>query len=359
VSDKPTAPSHAVASHASAIPPAPVPAIIDELFKRIIGPLAATGIATLLHEPDHIDERVGLLVKTFDENSSLISPFRALVKSLNKQESEVALEEQIRFFTTKHTRNWLIVNLMNNVLQIKELQLDHATGRLPAKPVDLIKYANKAQADLGEEGRYKEIAFISGLLFDFLFYLQRTTLLDIGQARFDEPINQLFTQSLDQAKLIMKLSRHKSKLTLERFTPVTSFMRQLSQICLVLLRPNEAPDFYKKLATIKHTEGVRLAMEMQAFQVHTGIISAYLAQSLKPLDHLGEAMSVWGFPYLSWVHGKRDVHDLTGMGLLGIAMAEGLKGNAFPGDGTPAHALPELEYLDFKVTAEVKSEAKI
>jgi hypothetical protein len=326
--------------------------IVSELFQRIIGPFAATNVGPLLAEPDNIEERVQLLVETFEANPTLIAPFRTLIKSINKHEVEPTLEEQIRFYQTKHTRTWLIVNLFNQVLNLKELHLDEATGRLPGKPQDLLKYANLAQVAFGEESRYKDLVFAAGLMFDFIFYLQRTTLLDMGQTKFDEPINQAFTKAVEQGKLITKLSRHKSKLALEKLTPITAFMRQLSQISLMVLRPGQAPDFYKKLATLKHTEALRLAFEMKTFGVNTAIIGAYMGQSLKIFESLGEGMSVWTAPYLTWMSGKKDVHDLAGMGQLGVELNERVKLGDFGSQGLAHIGIPELEYFDFVMTAE-------
>ena len=333
--------------------------IIDDLFQKIIGPFAATQVGPLLHEPDNIDERVQLLVDTFNKNPSLINPFRTLIKSLHTQEGEVPFEEQIRFYTTKHTRYWVIVNLFNQVLNLKELHLDEATGRLPGAPDTLLKYAHQAIVTFGEESRYKDLAFAVGLYFDFLFYLQRTPFLEVGTLKYDEPINQAFVKANDQGKIIVKLSKFKSKLTLEKLAPITPYVRQLAQLCLTLLRPAPATEFYKKLGAMKTNEPLKLALEMQAFGVHTGIISAYLAQSIQHSDALGEAMSVWGFPYLSWISGRRDVHDLAGMGELGVSIGERLKGGDFPGAGVVGNVLPELKFLEFSVSAEVKSEIKI
>jgi hypothetical protein len=333
--------------------------LVEDLFKKIIGPFAAVPFADLMVEPDNSEDRVNLIAETFNKFPILIPPFNILIKGLNPDAAEAVLEEKIRFYATKHTRNWLIVNLMNQVLNIKELKLDEATGRLPGKPHELIKFAIEARNAFGEESRYKDQAFQVGLMFDFLFYLQRTTFVDLGQSKFDEPIAQAFKRATDAGKLILKISRHKPKLTLERYALLTPFMRELSQVALYLLKPNEAPEFYKSLEKIKHTETVRLSMEMQKFGVHTGIISAYLAQSMPAFGQLGEAMSIWGFPYLSWLHSHREAHDLSAMGLLGVSIAERLKGADFPGDGKVGITIPELVHLDVELNAEVKSEIKI
>ena len=333
--------------------------IIEDLFHRIIGPLAATQVASILLEPDHIDERVNLLLQIFDRNPYLIVPFRNLIKALHATETEVTLEEQIRFYTTKHTRNWLIVNLLNKVLKTKDLQLDLDTGRLPAKPQDLIKNAYVASSAFGEESRYKDLAFSVGLIFDFLFYLQKTHYVELGSLKMDEPIAQAFARSVEQGKIIIQLSRHKSKLSLEKYAAITPFLRNLAPLCLTMLRPQTSADFYKKLSSIKSNEQLRLALEIQTFGVHSGMIAAYLGQSLKIFEHTGEAMSVWAFPYLTWVSGKRDIHDLAGMGELGCAVQERLKGPDFGASGHASSGLPDLKFLEFTFTPGVKNEVKI
>jgi hypothetical protein len=333
--------------------------LIEDLFTKIIGPFAATQLSPLMEEPDSSEDRVSKLIEIFNQYPHFIPAFSALIKSVNPQETDTVLEEKIRFYTTRHTRNWLVVNMMNQVLDVKEIKLDDATGRLPGKPHDLIKFATKAQIAFGEESRYKDQAYAGGLMFDFLFYLQRTTFLNLGQAKFDEPINEAFTLAVEQARLILKLSKYKPKLTLERFALLVPMMRQLSQVSICLLQPSTGPEFYKQMNKLKVPETIRLAMEMKTFGVHSGIVSAYLARSMPSFGELSEVMSVWGAPYLSWVHGHREVHDLSAMGLLGISMNERVKGSEFQGEGVVSQAIAELQYLDLKLTAEVKSEIKI
>lgn len=333
--------------------------MVEGLFQKIIGPLAATHISPLLQEPDRLEDRVALLVNTFNEYPSLIAPFQAYVKSLQRNEVEVAIEEQIRFLTTKATRDWLIVNLFNSVLNVKELKMEKESGRLPGKTTELLKFANLARTAVGEESRYKDYAFAVGLMYDFVFYLQRTTYLALGQTKFDEPINQAFAKALDQVKLLLVLGKHKSKLSLETLLPCTALVRQLAHVCLYVLKPGSI-DFYKKLSATKYNEAMKLALEMETFGIHTGLISAYLGKALAVLDPLGEVMSVWGAPYLSYYSQRRDIHDLAALGQLGVCIHEyNLKGSSFPGEGKPSFALPELKHMDFLLTPGVKSEIKI
>ena len=126
------------------------------------------------------------------------------------------------------------------------------------------------------------------------------------------------------------------------------------------LKPGAAADFYKKLSTLKHNESMKLALEYETFGVNTAMIAAYLGQAFQILEPLGECMSVWGAPYLTFYSQKRDIHDLAALGQLGVCINEyGLKGAAFPAEGRPSFPLPELKNLDFLMTAEVKSEIKI
>ena len=333
--------------------------LIQDLFKRIIGPFAATQVGSLMVEPDTSEERVKLLADVFNLYPHLLPPFSALIKSLKVDEEDVVLEEKIRFYNTRHTRNWLIVNLMNQVLNVKDLKLDEASGRLPGKPHALIHYANQCQVEFGEESRYKDLAFAGGLLFDFFFYLQRTHHLDLGQTKFDDVLDKSFNRAVEQGLLILKLSRHKSKLALERYTFLTALMRQLSQVALHLLKPNEAPEFYRNLNNLKHTETIRMALEIKTFGANAGLISTYLAQALPSFGELGQAMSIWGAPYLAWVHGQKEIHDLSGMGLLGVSLQERVKSSAFTKSSAIGPVIPELSRLDFSLSPEVRREVKI
>ena len=333
--------------------------ILEDLFQQIIGPFAATQVTPLLFEPDNVEDRVSNLMNVFNQHPQLIPPFQTLIKSLNPQDLAVPLEENIRFYTTSATRLWLIINLLNQVLKIKELKMDDATGKLPGKTHDLLKFACEARTQFGEESRYKDYTFSVGLLFDFFFYLQKSSLLNLGGAKFDEPINQAFARAVEQGQVILKLSKYKKKLSQDKLAPITCFIRQLAQVSIYLLKPGVGVEFYKKLSTLKHTEPVRLALEMNTFGVHTGILSTYITQMIPAFTPLEKAMSVWGAPYLSWMSGQRDVHDLSAMGILGMSLKERLKGADFPGAGQVGATLPELFYLDLALTSEVKNETKI
>jgi hypothetical protein len=332
--------------------------LLEELFQKIIGPLAATGVSPLLFEPDNVEDRVSHLLNLFNRHPQFIPPFQALIKSLNPQDREVPLEEHIRFYTTNATRLWLMLCLMNQILKLKEIELDFTTGKLPGKPHELLKFSNEARNLFGEESRYKDQVFAAGFLFDYLLYLHRSPILSSGQ-KLDEPISQAFSRAVEQGLLCLKLSKFKKKLTLDRQVPVTCFLRQLSQVTLLLLKGAEAIEFYKKLSSLKHTEPVRLALEKKTFGVHTGILSTFLAQLVPAFDPLDRAMSVWGWPSLISSTGDRDLYDLCAMGMLGTALKEQVKGSDFKGAGAPGSVLPELSELDLLLTAEVKNEAKI
>jgi hypothetical protein len=333
--------------------------LIDDLFKQVIGPFAATRITALLFEPDNVEDRVTHLMKIFALHPHLIPPFQALIKSLNPQDLEVPLEEQIRFHTTRATQAWLLVNLMNQVLKVKELQMDFTTGKLPGKANELLKYSNEARNAFGEESRYKDLVFAAGILFDFAFYLHKSPLMNLGGAKFDEPINQAYQRAVEQGQLVIKLARYKKKLTLERLTPITAFVRQYAQLCICLLRPSEGPEFYKKLSSLKLTEQVRLSLESQKFGVHVGILSTLISQMIPEFAPLDSAMSLWGAPYLAWHGDHRDLHDLCGMSMLAAALKERLTGADFKGIGRVGDTLPELRFLELSLTPEVKNEIKI
>ena len=168
-----------------------------------------------------------------------------------------------------------------------------------------------------------------------------------------------FTRATEQGLLSLKLSKFKKKLSLDKQVPVTCYLRQLAQVSLILLKPGEGLEFYKKLSSLKHTEPVRLAMEKQTFGTHCGLIASFLAQMVPGFTPLDRAMSIWGNPFLGWMSGNRDVHDLCAMGMLATALKEQVKGSDFKGDGSVGQVLPELSFLDPLLTAEVKNEAKV
>ncbi len=330
--------------------------VVYDLFEKIIGPFAATLVSPLLIEPDNIEERVGVLVLQFNAHSHLIMPFRKYVGSLQNKEPMAAIEEQIRFFTTWQTRNYLFTILLNDVLQLKELQVDLDSGRLPGKTSELLKYSTTARTEFGEESRYKDPMCAVGLLFDFVFYLQKTPALNLNGAKFDEVIETMFKTGVEQGKLITRLSRHKKKLTFEKYAPVVPLLRQLGQVVLHLMFPTVAPDFYKNLPNMRYTEPMKLALEKKEFGIHSAEIASLIAQSFPIFGPLGDALAVYGHPYLAFNSGDEPIQDLAGIAELGTLLKESFK----PGDITSSDkvgaSVPELKYLDYTLNESARSD---
>jgi hypothetical protein len=329
---------------------------VNALFNKIIGPFAATQVVPLLIEPANIEDRVSVLVNEFNAHPTLLPPFTKLIAGMQKKEVVASTEEQIRFFQSTQTRNYLFVNLLNEVLQVKELKLDTETGRLPNKPNELLKFSHTARVEFGEESRYKDLMCTIGLLFDFVFYLQKTPILNLNGAKFDEFIRLCFKNGVDQGKLVIRLCRHKPKLTNEKLAPVIPLLRQLSQVIFCLLYPTIGPEFYKKLSTIKYTEPLRLALEMKEFGVHSGILSAYIAQTFDIFDPLGEVMSVWGQPYVANYTKNKPNHDLAAIAELGVILKESFKVVDFSATSNVGFTVPELKFLDFTLSPSVRED---
>ncbi len=331
---------------------------VSALFKKMIGPFSATGIIPFLVEPDNIEERVHQLVQFLNANPSLINPFRKLVASMQNKESPAALEEQIRFFNTNQTRNYLFTIQLHEVLQAKEIKLDLESGRLPGKPTELLNFANTARSEFGEDSLYKNLMFAVGLYFDFLFYLQKTEMLNLNGVKFDELIQNNFKKGIDQAKVIARISRHKNKMPNDIHAPIAALLRQLSHTALCLLYPVKGVEFYKNLETIRYTEPLKLALEIKEFGIHSGMVASYLAQSIPLFDPLGEVMSVIGMPHVAHYTKNPVISELASMCELGILLKESFKLNEIPDSLQIGTSIPELKFLEFVLTQKVREDFK-
>ena len=329
---------------------------VDALFNKIIGPFSATMVSSLFIEPAGSEERVNLLVEEFNMHPQLLPPFGKLITSLQKKEVVASVEEHIRFFQTSQTRNYLFVNLLNEILQIKELKLDPLSGRLPGKPSALLNFSHTARVEFGEESRYKDLMCAIGLLFDFVYYLQKTPILSLNGAKFDEYIKDCFRKGIKQGKFITRLSRHKPKLVNEKHAPVTALLRQLSHVIFCLLYPTIGPEFYKNLETIRYTEPLKHALEVKAFGIHSGMLSSYIAQSFSIFDPLGEVMSVWGMPHVAHYTKNRVIHDLAAIAELGVILNEKFKISEISDTLDVGQSVPELKFIDFILSSSVRED---
>ncbi len=327
-----------------------------DLFTKIIGPFSASLVIPLLDEPDNIEERVGTLVLQFNAHPQIILPFRKLIGSIQNKEPMAVLEEQIRFFTTAQTRNYMIICLMNEVLQLRDLQVDLNSGRLPGRANDLLKYANLARQKFGEESRYKNLMFAVGLLFDWCFYLQKSNLLNLHGMKFDEMIEECFNHGVEQGKLVTRLSRHKDNLTFEKHAPVIPLFRQLSHVVISMLYPNLGPGFYKNLSSIKYTEPLKLALEQNEFGIHSGTVASMISQSFSIFHPIGEAFQYLGMAHLAHYHQDEPMLDLIGIAELAILLKENFKPTDFSKTLPVESGAPELKFLNFVLNDSARAE---
>ena len=329
---------------------------VNALFTKIIGPFSATMASSLFIEPASSEERVNILIQSFNTHPDLLAPFRKLIASLQRKDTLASVEEQIRFFQTTQTRNYLFVNLLNDVLKIKELRLDKSSGRLPGKPQDLLKFSHTARVEFGEESRYKDLVCTVGLLFDFVLYLQKTPIVSLNGQKFDDFIQTSFKKGLIEAKFITRLCRHKPKLIHEKHAPVAALLRQLSHVIFCLLYPTIGPDFYKALYKIRYTEPLKQALEMKTFGIHSGMMASYIAQSFPIFDPLGEVMSVWGMPHVAHYTQNSVIHDLAGIAELGVILNETFKLTEISDTSIVGANIPELKFLDFTLTQSIRDD---
>lgn len=326
--------------------------LLTKFLETFLLPLKRSKVEPLLKESDLLEERVGILQNTFSGRGDWINAFTALIKSMHAFENTPALEEQIRFFTAKHTRNWLIVNLLNDVLRLKETQVDLTTGRLPSRAHDIIQNAYLSMNALGEESRYKNYLFATGLIFDFVLLASKSPQLNPSGTKFDEFVKTSYAKGIEQSKKAVVLSKHKERLSLERFVPILPLLRQASMCVFAFIEPKWL-DLNKKCEAAKTPETLRCALERDHFGIHTGTIMTMIAQSFTVFETMAESASNWPFVYISWQDGRKDHHDAAAMAALTVALGERLAPASFP-DGQRASAgLPELEFLDYVTQAAV------
>lgn len=318
----------------------------------------ATGVIPFLIEPESVEERVYALILEFNATPHLINPFRKMIASLQNKEIMGSIEEQIRFFQTTQCRNYLFVNQFNEVLNCKELKLDLETGRLPGAPAELLKYASTAREEFGSESRYKNIMFSIGLFFDFLSYMTKTEMLNLGGGKFDELIDACFKKGVAQGKIVAKVTRHIPKIPNDVLIPAVPLLRQLGQVALSLLNPGKAPDLYKKFEELRYTEPLKIALEKKEFGIHSNWAGALIAQSIPILDPLGEMMSVIGVNHLAHYTKNKNIHDSSSAAALVINLTEGYKIGEIPDGANIGAYIPELKFFETPLAPKIKEEFK-
>jgi hypothetical protein len=253
-----------------------LPNIVSWFFDKLSLDLAK--LATSLENIDEVETRLQFYL----DRLSLLSPqIINMVKALTRTKDELTLTQALRIYGFDNCRNLLVTQTLQDTLESQLFKWDEKTGKLSPEPKSILTYSIKALTNFIEEGRYHQVAFNSGLLFDYFHYLNETS--QNKNPALKKFIESRFDIALSKAKSGFKKAKSETDLSLEKHIITFYFLNEASKI-MMTFHFKDYPDFLNKLEK-KNIKPILIKIAEEAkFGVSSNLLGLLLSQTLPGLS---------------------------------------------------------------------------
>lgn len=251
-----------------------VPPLLDNLVTQIVPPVVH--LSQFLDSFDDVEERVKFycdIIEPYHDH------FLNLFNASKKGDDKMKLDSGVRVYGINHVRDLVLALKITEIMEPeKGFQWDPKTFKPKIPPENTVKYARKALMHFGEDSRYKNVAYASGLVFDILAAI---TAKAAGEHSMEikNLIEYLYDQALSITDSAFSIMKDGTVVTLEIYIVMVCLMRNAGKIAMALLDPSylEVMKIYKN-KTIPPL--FQKTYEEHRYQVHHNMLGAVLAQAL-------------------------------------------------------------------------------
>lgn len=288
---------------------------MDRCFDRLIQPLFAAQIDSLLTESKDNEVRIKALLEELKDHPSWGDDLVRQVNSKREEGDPLGLESAIRKLGIESVRGFVIVQKLSEVFFTKAFERDKETGIVKTPSESLLVRAAAARECFGTEGRYRDSAYLGGLIFDLLSIVNATTAEAALRKRQQDFINECFKEGLSQAGLALKLARGHSRLVLEKQLIPLVLFHQASYAVMALFVPGylEAWKGWRKKGL---PVSVQNLTEVREFKGTHSVFASLLVAPFSDLETMSEALLHIQTPQGLYGAGAHDFFDIAAIACL-------------------------------------------
>jgi CheY-like chemotaxis protein len=290
---------------AAALPPIQIeiPPLIKWFFEKISPAMAG------LHSALENSHETEVLVQFYAERlAPQRTEFVNMINSLRKSETKADLVQGIRMYGLRNTKQLVVASQLSDVTGAALLHWHEKTGVLTAKPSQIIQYATKTVEKFGEDSRYAEVAFNSGLILDLLFVLaesaetRKTVIRKFLQDRYEQAL-----KDIDRCFLAGKKAE---SLALEQHIITAILMREAGKVAMAIYFPDYL-EVKQKLDRKVVGPVLRHIVEMNKFAVSHNLIGSLICQGAPGLGDAYKSVLFLDYPFmLRDVPEAKDAYEL-------------------------------------------------
>lgn len=267
-----------VTSSASTIPESFLPKdgeihpLAEWIFERVFPVMAH--VSSALESFDEIESKVRFYAERIAPYGE---QFAAYVNSLRKGSADEALDVQqcVRFYGIANARALVLSHQLLEGIRGEGIRWDEKTGRPLDDPSKVLSYGRRLLEHFGEDSLYREVALMSGIVFDLLHYHSENQKDRKGALKKDldnrvRIVAEKATQGINKAKSMenLPLAKH----------IVTSHAMGEAAKALMFLLFKEYADFTKSADKAKVRGALRIFAEETRFAISHNVVGAMLAQ---------------------------------------------------------------------------------
>lgn len=286
---------------------------LNSFFDATVRPLCAAGLGPLTEETESPEARLKQLLDEFKTQPEWAD---SLVAQVNRGRDEpLGLEQCIRISGVENIRNQVLLEKLADVIPVKLLERDKNSGRVQAAPSAIFKFAFKAQETFSAQMRHREVAFVTGLVFDLLA-IQISRVQDpMARKKLSELLNDGYRQGVQVAKVALQLGRARKELSLEKHAISFSLLNQASFVAMAMQYPEYA-DFLAKCRAENVPPSFQDLAEERVYGGTHSFFAVLLAWPFTAFGELSDAILYHNKPYLLYEKGKTDRHDVAAVTFL-------------------------------------------
>lgn len=254
------------------------------------------GLDPILQEVPSPEEEFQNLMKEFERRGDWSEIVTKYVQGIRKSQDPIPFENVIRIYGLQNARAFLIAYKLSETMPLKLLEKGKE-GHSLAQPISsLIRFAPQTLIRFGEDSRYKQVAYASGLLFDLLFLkLADGAEGQGGIKKLSETLGVFHERACKDALFAIELARFRKKLPLEKHIVTLALVEAASRVTFSLAYPEFLP-MWGAFEKAGMPESGRLLQERGKFGGEHWMMAPTLASLFRVLEEAIPAISSYALP---------------------------------------------------------------
>ncbi len=219
-----------------------IPKGVDHFFEKVV--LIYSEIKDYIEDFTSSEEKVNFYLQVFKEYEEIFVKF---VNSLGTREEKLTFEQCVRLYGMRNLKFLIVAIKISELTQEQGFKWDKDNGRPKVAPEAMLRYADRTLKQVGDESRFRHVAFISGLAFDLLAIMNKKNGENVP--KIEKMLEHIHAYALRLWTKAFEAAKKTSEFKAEKFLLSTLFYRYLGRVLMAMYEPK----YIEFLETLKRT----------------------------------------------------------------------------------------------------------